>query len=246
MTFREKIDRIVEESNLKIYQIEQKCGFGGGTIQKRYKLDKELTELYLKTFLEKMNISKNWWLTGEGDIFEDKFPQVNESQNNNYNVKHHTNAIEVDGDHAVVPVPVVEIKAQAGYLRGYSDTDYMEALPKIYVSPETVRGGNFIAFELSGDSMNDGSVRSFLHGDKILTRELYQKYWTDKIKSKKDKPFIIVHNDGILYKEIVHHDVANGIITCHSWNSSPEYRDFPIDLRDVKQIWYYIELVRRK
>ena len=93
--------------------------------------------------------------------------------------------------------------------------------------------------------MNDGTVRSFVNGDVVLCRELYTKYWTDKIRNI-EKPYIIVHKEGLLYKEIIDHNIKTGIIKCHSWNISPEYEDFELNLADIKELWYYKRLVERK
>lgn len=55
---------------------------------------------------------------------------------------------------------------------------------------------------------------------------------------------MIVHEDGIVVKRIIDHDVENHTITIHSLNDM--YPDRVIDLCDVKQIFNVIESVRQE
>jgi hypothetical protein len=47
-------------------------------------------------------------------------------------------------------------------------------------------------------------------------------------------------------KQIVEHNVEEGVIRCHSINPSPEYHDFDIDLREVTRIFKVAAIVGRK
>jgi len=145
----------------------------------------------------------------------------------------------VDKD-SVTTAPLISQYAHAGYMKGYADEDYLEAQP-MYVAKRKYSGGKYIAFEIRGDSMDDGSKRAICHGDVVLGRELYRHYWTSKLHVP--MVFIIVHKqDGIVIKEVVDHNLETGIITCHSFN--PEYEDFNVNLDDVMQLFYIKEISR--
>jgi len=193
----------------------------------------------LQAIADFFEVDPKYFLTEE----EKNITRVNEPELGGGYVKEKSNAQYSLLDQ--VEVPLLEMRAQAGYLRGYKDPEYMESLPKVYVSREFDHGGNFMAFRLGGDSMDDGTKRSFCDNDIVLCRELHQKYWSSKLHLK-GLPFAIVHEDGILFKEIISHDVDNGIIRCHSWNPSPEYEDFDLNLSECRQIWYYRRLIERK
>lgn len=136
--------------------------------------------------------------------------------------------------------PLITQYAYGGYMSGYGDVGFMEAQP-LYVASKKYSGGNYVAFEVRGDSMDDNTRRAICSGDVVLGRELYKEYWTSKLHIP--RVFIIVHKtDGICIKEITAHNVEKGIITCHSFNS--EYDDFEVNLNEVMQLFYLKEIKR--
>lgn len=146
-------------------------------------------------------------------------------------------------DRTTTSVKVVDVKAQAGYLTGYKDPEYMDSLPFITVNEQFDRGGYYMAFTVNGDSMDDGTSKSLLHGDVILGKELQKHHWNNKIHFNQ-YPFVIVSIDGIVFKDIIEHDTDRGIITLHSRN--PLYEDYKLRLKDIYQIFYIVQLVERK
>ncbi|MFR9166144.1 MAG: helix-turn-helix domain-containing protein [Dysgonomonas sp.] len=135
-------------------------------------------------------------------------------------------------------VPFVPIEAYAKYIDEYRDVDFIDGLDEIEFIVRQVEHGRYCAFQIKGDSMDDGSINSIPHGSFVLGRELNRDLWCDGNGLRvKDYPYwIIVMNNTILCKEIV--DQKNNIITCHSLNQSPEYAsDFEIDLNKVRQLF---------
>lgn len=168
------------------------------------------------------------WLTVED---EDKmFKQANEAL---------PRAMDV-----VVGVPLVSQYAYAGYLTGFGDPEYIDTLPKIDFTPERHMTGNYVAFEVKGDSMNDGSADSYLEGELLICREVEPIYWKDSKLFINKRDFVIIHKEGILIKRIITHDVENHKITIHSLN--PLYPDEVLDLADVKQIFSVVESRRQR
>lgn len=144
----------------------------------------------------------------------------------------------------VMDVPIVSNYAYAGYLSGFAQTEYMENLPTIPFSVDREHKGRYLAFELRGESMNDGSISSYLPGDIVLGREVQKIHWQNKLHTNR-WDFVIVHNfDGILIKKITHHDPSTGIITAHSLN--PEFEDIQMNLADVWQLFNVVRVERNK
>lgn len=143
---------------------------------------------------------------------------------------------------AVIYVPLVNQYAYAGYLNGYQNDTYMDTLPTIPFIADHEARGNYIAFEVKGDSMNDGTEESYLEGDRLLCREVQPHLWVDSKLHIRKWDFVIVHEDGILVKRIIDHDVKNHTITVHSLNDM--YPDRVIDLAEVKQIFNVVEMQR--
>lgn len=152
------------------------------------------------------------------------------------------NASPIDsGDQIVMMVPLVHKYAYAGYQAGYGDDEYVEALPKVPMIVDKEHKGTYRAFEIRGDSMNNGEVGSYEEGYIAYGRELQQHHWRSKLHFKQWKSFVIVtKTDGILIKEIIKHDVEKGIITLHSWN--PDYPDIEMSLDEIAQLFNVVDV----
>lgn len=146
-------------------------------------------------------------------------------------------------DLKIMHVPLANQYAQAGYLSRFADEEYIESLPTIPFTDDVEHRGEYMCFEVRGDSMDDGSYESYLEGDIILCRNIRQDYWMSRLHYDK-WDFVIVHKEkGILVKRIINHDVEKGIITLHSLNEY--YEDFEIHLQDVAKLFNIIS-TRRK
>ena len=143
----------------------------------------------------------------------------------------------------VTIAPLITQYAHAKYLSAFGDPEYMDAQP-IYYARRKHSGGHYVAFEIRGDSMtSDNPERSILDGDIVLGRELRRDLWKSKLHIP--RVFVVVHQtEGIVCKDVIRHDVENCIITCHSWNDSPEYEDFEVNLNEVRQLFYVKEINR--
>src|SRR5688572_1353041 len=86
----------------------------------------------------------------------------------------------------------VPVKAAAGYLAGYADSEFIDEL-NTFTLP-MLSGGNYRAFEIIGDSMLPTPSGSIIVGDKVNS--------IDDVKS--NMAYIVVsRNEGIVYKRIV-------------------------------------------
>lgn len=140
-------------------------------------------------------------------------------------------------------VPMVSQYAYAGYLAGFSNETYVDSLPTIpFIVDNGNHSGQYICFEVKGDSMNDGTEDSILEGDRLLCRELKKELWRNKLHYNK-YDFVIVHRvEGVLIKRIIEHDTEMCRLKLHSLNDF--YDDFVVDLNDVAQIFNVIEINR--
>ena len=144
----------------------------------------------------------------------------------------------------VVYAPLVSQYAYAGYLSGYADEEYIENLPVVPFIADHEAKGNYVAFEVRGDSMDNGTEEGYMEGDRLLGREIPPDLWVSSKLHIRKWDFIIVHTEGILIKRIIAHDVDKHLITIHSLNDM--YEDKVLDLKDVRKIFNVIELQRPK
>ncbi len=118
----------------------------------------------------------------------------------------------------------VPLKAAAGYLTGYADSEFIDEL-NTFTLP-MLAGGNYRAFEIIGDSMMPTPSGSIIVGEKIENLE----------DAKTNLAFIVVSkNEGIVYKRIVKSNRNKNKITLVSDN--PAYQPYQVNANDVLEMW---------
>jgi len=225
----ERIQKIMDEEGLNKNSFSKAIGISNNVtitriINEKRSPSRSTCEKIVSAFPK---YSLTWILTGEGNMLTDT-TSLDE-------------ASPID-EPIILRVPLVSQYAQAGYLCGYADAAYMATLPTIPYIVDHEAQGHYVAFEVKGDSMNDGTEDAILEGDRLLCREIMPHLWADSKLHIRKWDFVIVHTEGILVKRIIDHDVENHTITIHSLNSM--YPDKVINLADVKQIFNVIELQR--
>lgn len=230
MTLKERMFYLIEKEGINPNQFYTKSGLGNGYLDK-------VGDSFRRPTIEKIQKSfPHWnidWILNE--IGE---PITTPSPRKDIEI---LEAVPLN-QNFIINVPLVNQYAQAGYLCGYEDATYLATLPTIPFIIDHEAKGNYVAFEVRGDSMNDGTEESYLEGDRLLCREIYPQYWVNSKLHIKKWDFVIIHEDGILVKRIIDHDVENHTITIHSLNDM--YPDRIIDLAEVRQIFNVIELQR--
>lgn len=230
MTGQEIINKVLEELNLKAPTFAESIGVKYQRIfdLQKGKVKKISSSLANDIISKYGQFNLTWLLTGEGEMLNTPNQLSDEAS--------------LIDEPIILRVPLVSQYAQAGYLSGYADAAYMATLPTIPYIVDHEAQGHYVAFEVKGDSMNDGTEDAILEGDRLLCREIQPHLWVDSKLHIRKWDFVIVHTEGILVKRIIDHDVENHTITIHSLNSM--YPDKVINLADVKQIFNVIELQR--
>jgi len=119
----------------------------------------------------------------------------------------------------------VPVKAAAGYLAGYADTEFIDEL-NTFTLP-MMSGGNYRAFEIIGDSMLPTPSGSIIVGEKV-------EGGMDEIKN--NMAYIVVsRNEGIVYKRVVKSNKAKNKLTLVSDN--PQYQPYQVNADDVVELW---------
>ena len=118
----------------------------------------------------------------------------------------------------------VPVKAAAGYLASYADTEFIDEL-NTFTLP-MLSGGNYRAFEIIGDSMLPTPSGSIIVGEKI-------EGLTDL---KNNQAYIVVsQNEGIVYKRIEKNNKTKNKLTLISDN--PHYQPYQVNAEDVMELW---------
>ena len=163
-----------------------------------------------------------------------KWPESKEFILNNPDDKPEPEAYEVAQkdvyDQNVMPVPLIRAYAS---LPERWDQEEMNNYP-IYLTKKRT-DGDYVCFEVAGDSMTSTDPESIYAGDYLVCRELQRHHWKNRLHIP--RVFVLVHRErGVMVKQVIAHDVPNGILTCHSFN--PEYEDFQVQMDDLDKIYY--------
>lgn len=206
---------------------------------------KEILQLISKRF-EMVNV--NWLYTGEGEMFKANIDQplsLVSDKDPTYHKKNNGNSYkQISDDMYKISVPLVPVHAYARYLTDFQETIVDTEFESVEFIVDRIGRGKYVAFQVKGYSMDDNSRISIPDKSLVLARCLKKDLWKTGLHIKKYPFWIIVHNSSILCKQIIHHDVEKGIITCHSLNPSPEFQDFDIDLNEVKGLFNIIKVQR--
>ena len=132
--------------------------------------------------------------------------------------------VDSDGQNRIEIIPE---KAKAGYLTGYSDPEFIEALQ--HISLPFLRTGKYRAFPVTGDSMPPHNNKSFIVG----------KYIEKLADIKEGKTYVVLSkNDGIVYKRIYRKPKRETIFVFHSDNIG--YKPYEVKANEILEIWEHV------
>jgi DNA-binding XRE family transcriptional regulator/SOS-response transcriptional repressor LexA len=120
-------------------------------------------------------------------------------------------------------IEVVAARAQAGYLSGYSDPEYITSLPKMSVP--YLKGGTYRAFEIEGDSMHP----TLETGDMVICKFIENYTWIQD-----HAMYVVVSDEGIVVKRIKTHKSQN---TLELISDNKYYPPYKVHLNTVREIW---------
>ncbi|WP_299183550.1 S24 family peptidase [uncultured Aquimarina sp.] len=225
----EKIREIIDFFSLNNHSFAKKIGVTSTTIdsittgrlqpdgsRKRTKPGYDLLESIINEF----SINSEYLFGKSSNILIDK-----KEETTTYGGIPQVVAVNQEGDENVVYVP---IKARAGYLDGYGDTEYIETLPTFNMPH--LSNGTFRCFEVQGNSM----VRTFFDGDLV-----FGKYVEDLNDIKDGRIYVIVSkNDGIVLKRIINRIEERGKLILKSDNKDGNYPTYTINSEEIMEAWY--------
>ena len=125
---------------------------------------------------------------------------------------------------SIAEITFVPVKAAAGYLAGYADTDFIDEL-NTFTLP-MLAPGSYRAFEIVGDSMLPTPSGSVIVGEKVEN--------LDSVKNS-NTYIVISRTDGIVYKRLMKNNRSKNKITLVSDN--PAYQPYQVNAEDIMEVW---------
>ena len=121
-------------------------------------------------------------------------------------------------------IEIVSAKARAGYLTGYSDPEFIEALQ--HISLPFLRNAKYRAFPVTGDSMPPHKEGSFVVGE-------YIERLDDVVDGK--TYILITKTNGIVYKRL--NKKGKNLLIAKSDNTI--YEPYEVKASEILEIWRY-------
>lgn len=122
-------------------------------------------------------------------------------------------------------IELVDTKAKAGYLEGFTDPEYIRDLPKLYFP--AIPAGTYRAFEIQGDSM-----LPILEGTIVICK------YVESLKDLKDnRTYVVVSKqEGIVYKRIKTNQDTQALLLL---SDNDVYAPYWISYADIDEVWQY-------
>jgi len=124
-------------------------------------------------------------------------------------------------------ITVVPVKAAAGYLKGFSDPEYIEKLPKFALPlHELSQNRTYRVFQIKGNSMEPVAEGSYI----------ICEYVQDWHEIKNGKTYILLTKDeGMVYKRVYNRIEEKGELILRSDN--PEYEPYTVNIDNISEAW---------
>lgn len=167
-------------------------------------------------------------------IAHGKQPMIIEGYVSEPAIQYNAKLIQLDSPPNLYMIP---LKAQGGFLNGYSNKVYMDSLEKL--SFPLVRG-NCYGFEVDGFSMvsDDPKEDSYYPGSWVICTELENLSWLQK-----GKVYVFATIDGVIIKQF--NKIEDGKCYLKSINEAPEYRVAPIPLKSIKRVFFIENIIAK-
>lgn len=245
-TQKERILKFLEFKGISKNKFYIKTGISNGVLDKKSGLSMDTVEKFYSTYEE---VNAEWLLTGKGDMLKPNIKEMpynesmaksmafSEETKNTINAIHSLNkespasynrmpkvvTVDKSGNDNVILVPV---KAAAGYLLGYGDSEYIQSLPTFNLP--NIQNGTFRMFQVSGHSMYPTlSDACYVVGEWV-------ENWIKDIKD--NRIYVVVSDEGILVKRVLNRLKKYDNLYLKSDNRK-EYPNRTLEPSQIKEVW---------
>lgn len=243
-TVKERLVQYLKHKKIGQNRFEKEAGLSIGYINK---LRKEPSMTKLRgIFNAAPDLNQTWLLTGEGpmlnasDVTPIELPDNSSAEE--YTVTSNgTRFLKRHDGQLLMEVATVPIAALGSPEDEYATINESYGDERLLVEVDGVHHGKYFAFHVEGDSMDDGTRRSFEAGDTVIVRELPRDEWAPKLHIRQWPFWVVCWGNNVRIKQIINQD--DDVITLHSLNPSPEYCDFTLRLAEVSRLFNVIQVI---
>lgn len=223
---KERLLKLIEALGFNVLSFSKFIGVSDGTTRMYTTRGSKPGAEYLEKIIRANNrINIEWLLTGEGEMFKpDKYPTAAVAKVNNPD---QIISIAPDTEEGIV-VPMIDQKAAANYLSGYTSQNYYDKLAQTTLPGYMAKGGMHFWLQVKGDSMET----TFFDGDWLLCEQIHPKNW---VTLKDYDVCVVVSKDRGVQVKRIKNRIKKGFIRCRSDNRA--HKPYSIVYDDILEIW---------
>ena len=229
---KERVLYISENKGITREKFFDDLGITYGNFKGKAKEKALSSDVLAKIITKYPDINPEWLLTGKGDMLKSegaieviKTPRVEIIEPIKVEGRSLMPKVVVVDDRDNDRIPLVSIKAQAGYLKGYDDSNYIEELPT-YSVPD-MRNGTYRMFQVSGFSM----YPTLQDGSYVIGKFVENWEWL----SDNRVCVVVTERDGVIVKRVTNRAREKGFLYCKSDNR--DYKHITVRVEDIREIW---------
>ena len=132
--------------------------------------------------------------------------------------------------------PLVLTEHYPDYIKGFSLTNKKVPFKTGFII-DSLDDAPYMAFEVSGSSMNDQTLEAIPNKAIVLGIALEKEKFMNTNDELWNKSYVLVCKDRIICKQVSGYDDGKNSVRCHNLNKSPEYQDFDLALDEVLQVF---------
>lgn len=215
----DKLFKLLDNQNIRYALFERECGISNGYLKNTNKRGADLSLKILDKIQERQPIIYNK-LVADEDVMLVQEPVIS------YLDKRRNQKNKSDP----YLVPLIPVKAQAGYVRAMDQEIYIDTLEK-YALPPGVnpQGAIWRYWEIEGDSMEP----VFHSNDIILTSQVPQMDWENL---RNFYLYVIVTPEKVLFKRIYAKNDLEWVLISENEINYPQQL-LPVEF--IKEVWVY-------
>ncbi|KQC30541.1 hypothetical protein AAY42_12165 [Flagellimonas eckloniae] len=141
----------------------------------------------------------------------------------------------------LVMAPLILTEHQNEYIESLVENDFGKSTFQSGFIVDFLGDEAYRAFEISGNSMDDGSIVAIPNKAIVLGLKLGRTALEKENKTMCNKPYILVCRDRIICKWITGFNGKENAVYCQNLNKSPEYQDFELPLDDILEIFEVVK-----
>ena len=230
MKTKERLILFIEHLNLNAKTFEESCGISNGYVNNiRESIGSKILEKISNKYA---NLNTIWLLHGEGKMLKNKDLDSNVAETAGTYLVERRNK---KNESKEFRVPLVTVKARAGYVTSYDNTDVINSLEKYAVPPGvTYTGAIWRYFEVDGDSMEPVLVT----GDYVLCSQVPQDDWEN---IRNFYVHVLVTETEILIKRIFVKETGQWVLISDNETHKQKFFDVPT----LKELWVFRRLIKK-